>query len=133
MDLVGVIAVFISFIPNLYLLAVIRFVFGLIIGVNSSISVQYICQFIPQRHNGFFAAIPLILMIVALTLSFAIQWIFLEPEPEQHYNPNESYGVFGFNNWRIIFGIPIIFFCLRIFSFIFAYTQYLPSEYLSKG
>lgn len=69
-DLIGLIATFASFYGDLYLLATIRFVFGLLVGINSSITIQYICQFVPLSRSGFFAGMPLVLMLLGLTFGF---------------------------------------------------------------
>lgn len=131
-DLLGVLSTATSLWLNLYCLSACRFIFGLLVGINSAITIQYVYHIAPSSRRGFYGGIAPILMMIGLTLGFGLQWAFLSPNPSS-YNASLDYGIFGFSNWRLIFGFPLITFSLRLLAFSIFYRTHLPTEYLQLG
>ncbi|CAD8069534.1 unnamed protein product [Paramecium primaurelia] len=131
-DIIGICIGLLFTIENLNVLILCRTLQGFLTGLNSALVIQYIYHFVPLNNVGIFVGLGPCLMMVGLTLGFAVQWIFLGL-PASEYNVDLDYGYLGFNNWKIIFLFTTIPCIIRLFGMVFILKTKLPFEQVKKG
>ncbi|CAD8073318.1 unnamed protein product [Paramecium sonneborni] len=131
-DIVGISVGLLFTIQNINVLIFCRTLQGFLTGLNSALVIQYIYHFVPLKNVGIFVGLGPCLMMVGLTLGFAVQWIFLGSSASE-YNQDLDYGYLGFNNWKLIFLFTTIPCTLRLFGMLFIIRHNLPFEQLKNG
>ncbi|CAK80147.1 unnamed protein product (macronuclear) [Paramecium tetraurelia] len=131
-DIIGICIGLLFTIQNLSVLILCRTLQGFLTGLNSALVIQYIYHFVPLNNVGIFVGLGPCLMMVGLTLGFAIQWIFIG-QPASEYNVDQYYGYLGFNNWKMIFMFTAIPCVIRLFGMLSILRSDLPFEQVKNG
>lgn len=100
-------------IPNIWVLATVRLLQGIVIGIISCITPLYISEMMPKSVSGPFWSYHQCLFVFGLSFPFILKLICAQMMTPLVY-------------WRIVFGFPILTCIIQIYNFAYIFPQESP-------
>jgi MFS family permease len=58
-------------------LVVTRFIYGILVGLNSALDPQYVNHVSPSNYSGIFGTLCNVALLLGLTVAFILSWVLL--------------------------------------------------------